>query len=143
MVHSVYKDLKVKKFYSVATESVVADGKTVYKANGKLISQDKYEMIQASRGNITSCTPCILETYDENDKMVSKSVQYQDCNVGFFISYYPNGRIKTIGHYRENDTDVWEPLWDHGYCVKHGTWTDYNEKGKPIKIERYDFGNLK
>lgn len=138
-----YKNLPVKKFYSAFTETATANGKTIYKANGKEITKAQYDVMNASRSAIAECTPCMLETYDENGKLSTKAVQYKDCYVGSFTAYYPNGKIKTQGHYRENESDVWEPLWDNGYCIKHGAWTEYDAKGKVIKTENYNFGNLK
>lgn len=138
-----YKDLQVKKFYSIMTESLSVNGKTVYKANGKEVTKDKYDLYNNSRNAMQECTPCILETYDENAKLQSKAVQYKDCNVGYYIGFFPSGKVKTIGHYRENESAVWEPLWDNGYCIKHGRWLEYNEKGKLVKTEYYDFGNIK
>ncbi len=140
---TVYKNLPVKKFYTAFTETATVNGKTIYKANGKEISKDKYDAMVASRSSIAECTPCMLETYDENGKLSMKAVQYKDCYVGSFTAYYPSGKIKTTGHYRENETDTWEPLWDNGYCIKHGIWTEFDEKGKVIKTENYNFGNLK
>ena len=138
-----YKDLQVKKFYSIMTESLSVNGKTVYKANGKEVTKEKYDLYNNSRNAMQECTPCILETYDENAKLQSKAVQYKDCNVGYYIGFFPNGKVKTIGHYRENESAVWETLWDNGYCIKHGRWLEYNEKGKLVKTEYYDFGNIK
>lgn len=138
-----YKNLPVKKFYSIMTESVVVNGKTVYKGNGNEITKEKYEEYVKSRNAMQECVPCILETYDENAKLQTKAVQYKDCNVGYYIAFYPNGKVKTIGHYRENESGTWEPLWDNGYCIKHGRWLEYNDKGKIVKTEFYDFGNLK
>lgn len=138
-----YKNLPVKKFYSAFTETATVNGKTIYKANGKEITKAQYDVMNASRSAIAECTPCMLETYDENGKLSTKAVQYKDCYVGSFTAYYPNGKIKTQGHYRENESDTWEPLWDNGYCIKHGAWTEYDAKGKVIKTENYNFGNLK
>lgn len=138
-----YKNLPVKKFYTAFTETANVNGKTIYKANGKEITKAQFDVMNASRSAIAECTPCMLETYDENGKLSTKAVQYKDCYVGTFTAYYPNGKIKTQGHYRENETDIWEPLWDNGYCIKHGTWTEYDAKGKVIKTENYNFGNLK
>lgn len=140
---SVYQNLPVKKFYSVSTESAIVDGKAVYKANGRVISKEQFLKYSESKKNLEECKPCILETYDQNEKLVIKAVQYKDCCVGEWTAYYPSGKIKTSGHYRENETGIWDPLWDNGYCIKHGVWTEFNEKGKPVKTEVYNFGNLK
>lgn len=140
---SVYKDLPVKKFYSVNTETVNENGNIVYKAGGKIIDKTTYDKYAEGRKSLETCKPCVLETYNANDVLVCKAVKYLDCPVGYWINYYPSGKIKTIGHYRENESDVWDPLWNSGYCMKHGTWTEYSEKGKVISFEIYNFGNLK
>ena len=141
--NTVYKNLPVKKFYSVSTATSMVEGKVVYKANGKVISKEQFDKYNDSRKNMEECKPCMLETYDQNERLVIKAVQYKDCCVGVWTAYYPNGKIKTTGHYRENESGIWDPLWDNGYCIKHGLWTEYNEKGKPVKTEVYTFGNLK
>lgn len=140
---SIYKDLPVKKFYTVNTETVSENGSIIYKAGGKVIDKVTFDKYAEARKNPENCKPCILETYDANEILVSKAVKYKDCPVGYWYNYYPSGKIKTIGHYRENESDVWDPLWDAGYCMKHGTWTEYDEKGKVKSFETYDFGNLK
>jgi antitoxin component YwqK of YwqJK toxin-antitoxin module len=139
---TVYKNLEVKRFYSVTTESNVVKGVEVYKGNGKIITKAQFEKFNASRSNMESCKPCMLETYNENEKLVTKAVQYVDCCVGTWTGYYPSGKIRTSGHYRENETGAWDQLWDHGYCIKHGTWTEFAENGKTIKTEKYNFGSL-
>jgi antitoxin component YwqK of YwqJK toxin-antitoxin module len=141
-VKSSYRDLPVKVFYSVKTTSATVDGKIVYRGNGKIISKEQFEKFNSYRKNLDECAPCILETYDENDKIVIRAAQYKDCCVGSWIGFYPNGKMKTIGHYRENETGIWDPLWDHGYCIKHGTWTELDKNGKPVKIEKYNYGSL-
>ncbi len=140
---SIYKDLPVKKFYSVNTETLTENSKTVYKAGGKIITKAAYDKYTEGRKAMEECKPCVLETYNEKEILVSKAVKYLDCPVGFWYNYYPSGKLKTIGHYRENESDIWSPLWDAGYCMKHGTWTEYDEKGKVKSFEIYDFGNLK
>lgn len=140
---SIYKNLPVLKFYTVSTETVTENGVIVYKAGGKVVDKATFEKYANSAKAMTQCKPCIMETYDANNKVASRAVKYLDCPVGYWINYYPSGKIKTIGHYRENESDVWDPLWDAGYCMKHGLWTDYDEKGKVIKKELYNFGNLK
>ncbi len=140
---TIYKSLPVLKFYTITTETVTENGTVVYKAGGKVVDKATYDTYTSSTKSMAQCKPCIMETYDNNNKLASRAVKYLDCPVGYWINYYPSGKIRTIGHYRENESDVWDPLWDAGYCMKHGTWTEYDEKGKVIKREIYDFGNLK
>ena len=140
---SIYKNLPILKLYTITTETVTEKGTVVYKAGGKAVDKATYEKYATSAKNMTQCKPCIMETYDKNNKLASRAIKYLDCPVGYWLNYYPSGKIKSIGHYRENESDIWDPLWDAGYCMKHGWWTDYNEKGKVIKKERYEFGSLK
>lgn len=140
---TIYKNLPVLKFYTVSTETVTENGAIVYKAGGKVIDKATYEIYSASSKSMMQCKPCILETYDRNNVLSNRAVKYLDCPVGYWINFYPSGKIKTIGHYRENESDIWDPLWDAGYCMKHGTWTEFDEQGKVISREVYDFGNLK
>jgi antitoxin component YwqK of YwqJK toxin-antitoxin module len=140
---SIYKNLPVMQFYSISTETITENGNVVYKAGGKAVDKATYDKYNDSHRSMMKCKPCILETYDGNNILASRAVKYLDCPVGYWINYYPDGKIRTIGHYRQNESDVWEPLWDAGYCMKHGLWTDYDQNGKVIKTELYDFGNLK
>jgi antitoxin component YwqK of YwqJK toxin-antitoxin module len=140
---SIYKNLPVMQFYSVTTETVSENGNVVYKAGGKKVDKLTYDKYHDSHKSMMKCKPCILETFDGNNTLSSRAVKYLDCPVGYWINYYPDGKIKTIGHYRENESDVWDPLWNAGYCMKHGTWTEYDKNGKVISTELYDFGNLK
>lgn len=140
---TIYKDLPVKKFYSVSTQSSAVNGAVTYLADGKTIDKAAYDKYNASIIDFKNCKPCIMETYNASEVLINRAVKYLDCPVGYWINYYPSGKIKTIGHYRENESDVWDPLWDAGYCMKHGTWTEYDEKGKVTNFEIYNFGNLK
>lgn len=142
-VKSIYTNLEVRKFYNVTLKIDSLNGKAVYKADGKEISKATYDKFQSTRKNVENCRPCIIETYNANEKLLFKADKYEDCPVGQWIVYYPSGKIKEIGHYRQNDTGNWDDMWNSAYCIKHGRWTYYDEKGKPTKTEMYDFGNLK
>lgn len=139
---SVYKNLEVKKFYSVAMDVDSSGGKKIYKIDNKEVSQAVYDKYHKAWKDVQNCKPCMLETYDANDRLLYKAVKYTDCPVGEWISYYPGGKIKEKGMYRENESGVWDDLWNSGYCIKHGSWTYYDEKGKVIREEKYSFGNL-
>ena len=97
-MRSIYKDLPVQKFYTIATETVTENGAVVYKAGGKAVDKATYDKYAGSAKSMTQCKPCILETYDKNNKLASRAVKYLDCPVGYWINYYPSGKIKTIGH---------------------------------------------
>ncbi|MGZ3884984.1 MAG: hypothetical protein ACXVPD_12560, partial [Bacteroidia bacterium] len=142
VAQSVYKNLEIKKIYSVAMDVDSAGGKKVYKIDSKVVDKSVYDKYHDAWKDVQNCKPCMLETYDINNKLLFKAVKYTDCPVGEWTSYYPTGKIKEKGMYRENDTGVWEDLWNSGYCIKHGTWTYYDENGKMVRQEKYSFGNL-
>src|SRR5688572_14497451 len=76
------------------------------------------------------CRPCILETYDKNNKLIRKAVQYTDCIAGFYKEYYPNGQIKVNGQTKENASGNWKNAYERGMCMnKTGEWTYYSEDG--------------
>ena len=141
-VFSIYKNLEVRKFYGVSLKVDTLSGNLIYKAENKIIDKATFEKYKSTRKNIENCKPCIIETFDANEKLIYRAAKYEDCPVGTWITFYPSGKIKEIGHYRENDTGNWEDLWNSAYCIKHGSWTLYDEKGKVIKAEKYSFGNL-
>jgi antitoxin component YwqK of YwqJK toxin-antitoxin module len=86
-----------------------------------------------------TCTPCILERFNESGILLNKAVSYTDCIVGQYIEYFENGKIKIIGHFKENDTGLWDNISDRGFCsVKHGIWNYYNENGLITKTEFYN-----
>ncbi len=136
----VYKNLETKKFYGVGLLS--GDG-TNYKLNDKIIDKSVYDKYYSTWKNMTSCKPCILETYDANDILKWKGIQYTDCAVGFWIEYYTNGIVKVLGHYRENETGDWDSAFYKGYCISpDGTWTYYNEHGQKRYSEYWKNGEF-
>ena len=87
---------------------------------------------------LNDCTPCYMKTLSPDDVLLYAGVQYTDCVVGNWTEYYPDGKIKLTGQYKENPTDNWNNIWKRGYCsVKEGTWTYYDENGKVMKTEKY------
>ncbi len=91
---------------------------------------------------IVSCRPCILLKYDSADRLIQKSIQYTDCPVGYFIKYFPNGKVKLVGHYKEIKTTNWDNIFDKGYCRPDGAWTYFNENGKELYSEYWKDGNF-
>ena len=135
---SVYKNLEVKKFYSVGMSAVSEKGKTTYEIDDKRVDKATYEKYNDTWKNMETCKPCILETFDINEKLLHRAVHYTDCAVGQWIEYYADGKIKMIGHYKENDTGNWKNAYNRGYCsVKHGIWTYFDKNGNTIKTEQY------
>jgi len=139
---SVYKNLETREFYDVGLEEETEDDTTVYKVNEKVVNKKTYDKYSDVWSNIDTCKPCILKTYDENDKLIYKGIQYTDCRVGFWIEYYADGKAKVIGHFRENETGNWDSAYYKGYCRKDGTWTYYNENGKKLYSEYWKDGDF-
>src|SRR5687767_13996363 len=120
---SVYKNLKTKKFYRVNTSSQTTDSHTTYTVNGNEVCREYYQKYHSTWDNMANCCPCILQSYDENDVLLTEAVSCTDCLVGWYKEYYPSGQLKVIGHYKENPTGRWRNIWDRGECnVMMGEW---------------------
>jgi hypothetical protein len=91
---------------------------------------------------MVSCRPCILLKYDNADRLVQKSIQYTDCPVGYFIKYFPNGKVKIVGHYKENPSTSWNNTSDQDYCKPDGAWTYFSESGKELYSEYWKAGKF-
>lgn len=140
---TIYNDLNTLKFYSVNLYRQTRDGKTNYELNGRKISKRVYKKYKSIRDNIEKCTPCILETYDENDVLLRKGVSYQDCGVGRFETFHPNGELKSQGSYKENPTGDWTDIWNRGYCnIPIGKWSYFNEKGEFLYADYWENGEF-
>lgn len=134
---SVYKDLEVKKFYAVSIDAGRnSEGKYEYRINGKEVSKNLYEKFQNTWKNIDNCRPCILQTYDEKDILLTEAVSYTDALVGSYKEFYPNGNLKIIGQFKENSTGNWENLCDRGLCnVEDGQWIYFDQNGDTLYSE--------
>jgi hypothetical protein len=139
---SVYRGLTTKKFYKVQYFSSSTNGVTTFKINNKEVSKTTYDKYYSTWKNMETCKPCILLTYDIDDKLLSKSVQYTDCPVGFWIEYFPNRKVKLIGHYKENVTGDWSHDWGSGNCRQDGAFTYFSETGKELYTEYWKEGQF-
>ncbi len=140
---SVYKNLTVKKFYKVnMTADISSNGPSVYKINDKPVSRLTYNRYLSFWENMETCKPCVLKAYDENDVLLSESVQYTDCPMGYYITYYSNGKIEMTGYYKDYSGNDWTNIYNKGYCRQHGTFTYYDINGQVIKVEHYTNGVL-
>ena len=144
--HPVYPALDTMVIYSVNLASGPAkdcshfDAKypVKYFVDCKEVSQDVYLKYKNANESIKKCKPCYMETLDKNGVLLYEGVQYEDCVVGAWTEYYPDGKIKVTGQYKENPTDNWNNIWKRGYCsVKEGVWTYYDENGNVTKTEKY------
>lgn len=140
---TIYKKLKTRKFYSVSLLSMETEGNTIYKVNGNIVSKPVYDKYKSTWKNMERCCPCILESYDENDALLSEAVSCSDCGVGFFKEFYPNGTIRLSGKYKENSSRIWINLWERGFCsVPDGQWTYFAENGDTLYSEFWNDGNF-
>ncbi|MCH2228701.1 MAG: hypothetical protein MK105_00045 [Crocinitomicaceae bacterium] len=140
---TMYKNLDTLNFYSVGLRAESSNKSEKYWVNNKRVDKIIYLKYKSVWDNIHKCKPCYLKTYDENDKLIKEGFQYTDCGVGIWTEYYSNGEIKTIGHFKENNSDNWNDLWNRGYCSrKEGLWKYYDENGNVTKTEKYLDGKL-
>jgi len=138
---SVYKELETKKFYSVSLSSSNNGYQKTYKVNGVDVSRATYQKYETSWKNMETCCPCILQSFDENDVLLSEEVACTDCGVGWFRKYYQNGNLKLTGQYKENPTGNWRDIWQRKYCsIATGQWDYYTEDGKKSYSEFWDNG---
>lgn len=137
-----YRNLESKFFYSVDMSVATENGHIVYEVNEKVVSKHIYDKYKNQWANMETCKPCILYSYDENDRLLSKGIQYTDCIVGFYVQYYPNGHVKAMEQYKENPDNNWANAYKRGYCKKDGCCTYYNNDGTIAKIEIYKDGTL-
>ena len=138
---TIYKGLERKKFYSVSGSSSTRNDITTYKINDKDVDESTYNKYMSTWKNMETCCPCILESYDENDVLLSESIACTDCGVGWFKEYYPNGKLRLTGQYKENPTGNWKDIWNKQYCnVEAGEWIYYNENGERTYSEFWNDG---
>jgi len=138
---NVYKELETKKFYSVGLSYQTTNGKGTYEVNGKKVSKSTYNKYQSTWKNMETCCPCILESFNENDNLIRKSVSCTDCGVGWFKEYYVNGNIKLSGSYKENPTGNWNDIWNRGFCsIANGQWTYFDKNGDTLYSEFWNNG---
>ncbi len=143
--NTIYKNLQVKKDYAVITSSLTRGRTTTYRVNDRIVDKATYDKFHTF-DNISSCCPCILRSYDENNLLLRESVSCGDCGVGEFKEFYPNGKVKIKGKYKENPTVDWADIFKRGYCnVPTGTWlyyTDLNGTHYLHHIEIWDNGQF-
>lgn len=140
---STYENLPTKKTYSVSLSSSQRGGYTSYKVDGVKVGKEVYQKYKDGLDNMDACCPCILMTYDKNEKLISEAIQCTDCVVGYLKEYYPNGKVKLLAQYKENPTGDWSNISNRGYCYKEdGTWLYYNENGEIVSIEIWKDGEF-
>lgn len=131
---SVYKALPVIRYYPANRATPPSDDKETISINSVLVRKSAYTTMQPLNA-ITACKPCILLSYNKEGRLLSKSINYTDAIVGYYIEYHPNGKAKLIGHYKENPTGDWNDLWNRGYARKDGVFTYFDERGIKLYSE--------
>ena len=141
---SVYPRLDTISYYQIDSESMsIEKGIVLYKVNNKSVSEQQWKKMTIGISKIKICTPCIVKTYSANDYLISIGVQYKKCDVGGYTGYYPDGRVRVTGQYKENPTGKWDRPILSTYCSKkEGIWTYYTESGKIKELELYTDGKL-
>lgn len=136
---SIYRHLKTKKVYAVSGYS----NGTEFKIEEKVVSKETFKKYFKTWENIEKCTPCIMLTYDINDKLIAKGIQYGECQVGYWIEYFPNGKVKLVGQYKENATGNWNNFLKENNCQKEeGIFTFYNANGEELYSEFWKDGQF-
>jgi hypothetical protein len=64
-----------------------------------MVKKSIYEKHQSTWKNMENCCPCILKSYNENDILLREAVSCNDCRVGWFKEFFPNGNLKLTGFY--------------------------------------------
>lgn len=140
---TVYKDLATKKFFAVSMMTRVIEGERIYIVENKKVDKLTYDSFQLARRNMENCRPCILKVYNGSNQLLREGVYYTDAPVGWEKIYYPNGKIKISGQYKENSTNDWGNLCTRHYCgVKIGRWTYFDEGGKQLYAEDWKGGEF-
>lgn len=141
-IKSSYKNLPVLKKYTISSSALISADTSWFKLGGKDVDEKTYRKYTQYLDYYDKCKPCVLLGYDTIGYLHYKNIAYGDCNVGYWIEYYPNGKVKVIGHYKENTTGNWENIFERGYCRQDGAWTYYDKRGILVNMEIWKNGKL-
>ena len=111
--------------------------KTKYTVDEKKANQKQYVKAQQQTKKIEDCKPCWLRYFNKEDKLLQEGLSYSDCALGKRTEYYPNGKVKVIRFYKNNDNNNWS---DFPCSVADGIWTYYARDGTIEKTETYADG---
>ena len=114
-----------------------------YTVNGKEITKKKYDKYRQYWQAMDGCTPCLLRTFDEDDKIKYEAFQYIDCLCGEYTGYYKDGSTKVKGQFMKNPNETWENIKTQQFCNRRdGKWTYFFPNGTFEKLEVYKNGVL-
>lgn len=115
-----------------------------YMCNGREVTKKKYDEYKLFWNASGACKPCLLYTYDDQDKLKYVAYQYEDCLCGSYTEFYPEGGKKVEGQFRPNTSGSWLNMKGRDLCNKRdGVWTYYDNNGLITKTETYVDGKLK
>ncbi len=130
------------KNYGISFSSMVSGDSSWFKIGDNEVDGKTYKKFTKYSHNIDKCRPCILLSYDTIENLRLKRITYGDCCVGYWIEYFANGRVKVLGHFKENTTGNWNNIFEKGYCREDGVWTYFNKNGKQLYSEIWKEGKL-
>lgn len=139
---TIYGNLPVLKQYAISSSSMTSADSSWFKINDNIVDSNTYKKFTQFSDNANKCKPCILLSFDTSENLLFKRVSYGDCSVGYWIEYFPSGKVKVIGHFKENASGNWDNLFDRGYCRQDGVWTYYNKRGLITSSEIWKNGKL-
>lgn len=114
-----------------------------YRANGQVISKEKYDMYKLHWENSLKCAPCILKTLDASGHPKSEAYSYMDCFIGYYKEFYPDGKIKVEGQFLNFETSSDRSQYENRKCnIRTGQWIYYGANGNKELIENYENGVL-
>lgn len=132
-----YGELPVLKKYSIGSRGIAHyKDRNEYSINGMVVDKKVYDHYKGD--SVIVDRPVIYRTYDINDTLIHEAIFYGDCQVGYCKEFYPGGKLKMTGQFKENTTGNWENISERGYCsVKDGVWKYYSENGKLLYSETW------
>ena len=135
---NIYKNLKIKKRYlsKGEIEYKAINGKIVEsRIDGKLVDSSLIIKYLYNPYHDTNCRPCIIKTYDYDNKLVSEAVACGECGVGYLKIFYPNGKLKRFAQLSKSPTGNWDSLIQNRICFLDGPDIYFNEKGDTLYTE--------
>lgn len=135
-----YKDLKTIKAYDVDVQYSYDEvkGKPIYLVNNKTVDKSVYDKFEKGT-SLKRCTPCILETYDENDSLIRRAPSFIGTEFDWFIEYYPTGKIKQTGQFAKSEVTKDMPWLEY---KKAGQWIKYDINGDTLYSEFWQKGEF-
>jgi hypothetical protein len=136
-----YSKLDTIKYYDVSRSMHDSGNGKKYSINQKNVSREYYEKFAETSRARKECQPCILQTFTEDEILVSEEVALGYSTVGWFKKYHPNGKLKQTGYYVENPIPA-TPHRTWKWYVNDGTWTWYDLNGDTLYTETWKQGEF-